>query len=299
MEYEELKKLVLSKISQFPQYKDRAIQELMRAKIAYDDGINLVDNLNELKSKNNLSDGYILPFFLGLTEEPKEIKPIELKQVKAGGGGGLDIDSDISTAGKPLVKAHLEEKYGKDHICSVGTYTTIGMASAIKDILRKEKVNFTVSNKFCSELDNELTFEENMENYKTNHPDLYHIYEQYKPLLDFVPKISSMIRSVGKHAGGVMVLDKPVYECVPVIRPQGELATAFTESGSAPELDDLGYVKYDLLAISQLDTIDDALRMAENDGFFEIEDDDGIVKIVSKAYLLEKGLTEEQIGEIK
>ena len=299
MDYEELKKIILNKITQFPQYKERAIQELMRAKIAYDNGINLVDELNKLKSENNLSDGYIIPFFLGIYEEPKEIKPIELKQVKPGGGGGLDIDSDISTAGKPLVKAYLEKKYGKEHICSVGTYTTIGLASAIKDILRKEKVTFSVSNKFCSELNNELSFEENMEAYKNNHPDLYHIYEQYKPLLDFVPKISSMIRSVGKHAGGVMVLDKPVYECVPVIRPQGELATAFTESGSAPELDDLGFVKYDLLAISQLDTIDDALNMAEKDGFFEIEDDDGIIKIVSKAYLLERGISEDEIGEIK
>ena len=297
MDYSELKEKTLGWIKTNPSFKDRAVQELLRAKIAYDNGINLVDELNDLKSKNELSDGYVLPAILGLAEL-KELVPIELKQVKAGGGGGLDIDSDISTAGKPLVKEYLEKKYGKEHICSVGTYTTIGMASAIKDILRKENVNFSVSNKFCSELNNELSFEENMEVYKTNHPDLYHIYEQYKVYLDFVPKIGNMYRSVGKHAGGVMVLDKPVYECVPVIRPQGELATAFTESGSSPELDDLGYVKYDLLAISQLDTIDNALEMAEKDGFFEIEDDDGIVKIVSKAYLLEKGMTEEEINEL-
>ena len=298
MDYSELKELTLNKIKEFPQYKERAIQELMRAKIAYDDGIKLYDELVDLKQKDDLSDGYILPFFLGLYEEPKELLPIELKQVRPGGGGGLDIDSDISTAGKPMVKEYLERKYGKEHICSVGTYTTIGMASAIKDILRKEEVNFSVSNKFCKELDNDLSFEENMEVYKEKFPDLYNIYTRYKVALDFVPKVSNMIRGNGKHAGGVMVLDRPVYECVPVIRPQGEIATAFTESGSSPELDDLGYVKYDLLAISQLDTIDEALKMAEEDGFFKIEDDDGIVKIVSKAYLLEKGLTEEEINEI-
>lgn len=310
MNYEELKKLVLEKLKVYPKYKERAIQELMRAKIAYDNDVNLVDELTNLKSNNNLSDGYILPFFLSLAEEPTEIKPIELKQVKAGGGGGLDIDSDISTAGKPKLKSYLEKKYGKEHIVSVGTYAAIGKASAIKDILRKEGVAFALSNKFCSELKDENSFEEDMENYKHNFPDLYRFYETYKPLLDFVPRISNMYRSIGKHAGGVMVLDKPVYECVPVVRvhrptseqkegeTKYELATAFTESGSAPELDDLGFVKYDLLAISQLDTIDNALNMAEKDGFFKIEDDDGIIKIVSKAYLLEKGLTKEEIDSI-
>lgn len=298
MDYAELKELVLGWAKDHPEHKERAIQELMRAKIAYDGGINLVDELNELKAKDDLADGYIIPAIIGLYPLPEKIVPIELKQVKPGGGGGLDIDTDVSTAGKPKVKEYLEKKYGKERVCSVGTFTTVGMASAIKDILRKEGVPFAESNKFCSQLDNELSFDENMEKYRANFPDLYKLYEQHKLWLDFVPKISNFIRGCGKHAGGVMVLDRPVYECVPVVRPQGEIATAFTESGSSPQLDDLGFVKYDILAISQLDIIDDALNMAEEDGFFQIEDDDGIVKIVSKAYLLEKGMSEEEIAKI-
>ena len=141
MDYEERKKLIIDKTKSIPQYKERAMQELIKNKIAYSDGINLVEELNKLKSENNLSDGYIIPFFLGLYEEPKEIKPIELKQTKSGGGGGLDIDTDLSTAGKPLVKQFLEKKYGKDRICSLGTYGTKGLASAIKDIVKYRKLN--------------------------------------------------------------------------------------------------------------------------------------------------------------
>ena len=109
----------------------------------------------------------------------------------------------------------------------------------------------------------------------------------------------TIIHNCGKHAGGVLILDKPVYECLPVISPKGEISSAFVESSSSTDLDELGFVKYDLLAISQLDTIDSALDLAEKDGFFKIIDDDGITKIVSKAYLLEKGLSEEEINEIK
>ena len=77
------------------------------------------------------------------------------------------------------------------------------------------------------------------------------------------------------------------------------MGCAFCESGSLQELDELGYIKFDMLAISQLDTIDQALDMAEEEGFFKIEDDDGIIKIVSKAYLLEKGITEEEINNVE
>lgn len=295
MEYNELKETCLNWLKNNPTYKNRLIKELSRAKIAYDNGINLVDELNKLKEENNLCEGYLIPAILGL-EELTELKPIELKQVKPGASGGLDIDSDISTAGKPLLKAHLEEEYGKDHILSVGTFAAIGMSSAIKDLLRKEKVEFAVSNKFCSYLDPELSFEENMKNYKDNYPDMYNIYLKYKAILDFVPKFSDAIRSISKHAGGCLILPKPIWECVPVVRAQGELASAFVENGANQDLDSLGVVKYDLLAISQLDIIDETLKM--NKDYYKIVDDDGITKIVSKAYLLEKGMSEEEIGKI-
>lgn len=294
MNYEELKSLVLGKIKEYPQYRQRALQELMRANIAYQNNINVVDDLNKLKEENDLSDGYILPFFLGLYDEPKELKPIELVQVNDGDGGGLDIDVDLSSAGKELVKQHLIEQYGKDRVFGVGTYTTIAISSAIRDILRMEKVDFKSANNFCAEIDTELSFEENMENYRKNFPQLYDFYLAHRTGLDYVPKICNMIRGTGTHAGGIVILDKPIYEYIPVIRVRGELSTAFTESGSQQELDGLGLIKYDALAISQLDVIDEALNLAEKDGFYLIEDDDGIQKIVSKAYLLEKGIN---IGE--
>ena len=290
MTYEELKIKVLDWIKDNEQYKKRAFQELSRAKIAYDDGVNIVDEIISLKEKEDLADGYLLPAILGCYEiKPvDELAPIELKQTKNGSGGGLDIDSDISTAGKPLLKAHLEEKYGKDRVLSVGTYTTIGLAPAIKDILRKQGVDFKVSNAFTKELDNDLTFEENMENYKNKFPELYSTYLKYKSYLDIVPKFCYAQRGKGQHAGGVVILPKPVYELTPVIRTKDGIATAFTESSSAMVLDETGVVKYDLLAISQLDIIDNALNLT--DEYYEIIDDDGIKKIVGKGYLIEKGV---------
>ena len=65
MDYAELKELTLGWIKSNPEHKERAIQELMRAKIAYDGGINLVNELNNLKSKGDLADGYLMPAIIG------------------------------------------------------------------------------------------------------------------------------------------------------------------------------------------------------------------------------------------
>ena len=284
MEFEELKGLVAVFIKEHPNYTHRAVEELKRAQVCMSDGFDLIGYMKGLKDKDDLSETYVLPYILKLTDKIIDDNPIELRQIYPGDGGGLDIDTDLSTEGKPRVKEYLENKYGKDHICSVGTYTEIGMATAIKDILRKEGVNFKVSNDFCAELDKEMTFEENMERYKDSFPNLYDTYFKYKVKLDFVPKLCTMFRSTGKHAGGVMILDKPVYECLPVIRPQGELAVAFVENGGNTELDELGFIKYDLLGISTLDIINNAIDMID-EKLYRIIDDDGIEKIVPESYL--------------
>lgn len=200
---------------------------------------------------------------------------------------GLDIDTDLSSAGKEKVTKFLKEKYGSDRVLSVGTYSSLGLASATKDILKKEGVEYATANKFCSFLDSELTFDENIESFKNNNKEAYDFYMAHKEALDYVPKLLKKIRSVGTHAGGILILPSPVYNHIPVERVQGELVSAFVESGSATVLDELGYVKYDILAITVLDVMDNAIDMIDED-IYLIEDDDGIVKAVPASYLKDK-----------
>lgn len=281
MNLEELKKICDEKIKEFPQHEKKYKTEISKAKIAYENNIDLYEDL--VKNKEKISKRYIIPFLLGLTNEVINI-PIELKQAKIGSGGGLDIDVDLSSAGKEIVTKHLKEKYGEDRVISVGTYSSLGQASAIKDILKREGVEYSQANLFCSFIDSELKFEENIESFKQNNKTAYEFYLKHKNALDYVPKILKKIRAVGRHAGGVLILPSPVYEHIPVERVQGELVSAFVESGSSTILDELGYTKYDLLAITVLDVMDNAIDMI-NEKIYLIEDDDGIIKAVPESFL--------------
>lgn len=281
MNLEELKKTCDEKIKEFPQHEKKYKTEISKAKIAYENNIDLYEDL--VKNKEKISKRYIIPFLLGFTNKVID-RPIELKQAKIGSGGGVDIDVDLSSAGKEIVTKHLKEKYGEDRVISVGTYSSLGQASAIKDILKREGVEYSQANLFCSFIDSELKFEENIENFKQNNKTAYEFYLKHKNALDYVPKILKKIRAVGRHAGGVLILPSPVYEHIPVERVQGELVSAFVESGSSTILDELGYTKYDLLAITVLDVMDNAIDMI-NEKIYLIEDDDGIIKAVPESFL--------------
>ncbi|MDR0676119.1 MAG: hypothetical protein LBF97_03650, partial [Elusimicrobiota bacterium] len=199
MNYEELKEYCLKKIKKFPNLKQRLGQELYRAKIAYENGIDLVEDL--IYNKDKIKNG-VIPFLLGLIKSVDLSIPIELKQARAGGAGGIDVDIDYTNAGKPLIKEYLENRYGKECVISVGTYSEIGLLSGLKDILRKEKIDFQKSNEFCKCFDDTISWEQNIEKLKDN-KSMYNLYLEHKDSIDMCPKIIKKFRQVGVHAGGV------------------------------------------------------------------------------------------------
>lgn len=264
--------------SQKKQYK----KEIIVAKRFYENDRNLYEELVEKQS--SLSNKYIIPYILRLTDDYNEEGAKDYIQVKTGSSGGIDIDTDWQGEGREKIYEYLKEKYGDEQVLHVGTFSTLGPASAAKDLMRVYSVDFGESNAFTKVLQKELSWEENLEIIKAEHPQEYNIYKKHQQVLDLVPDFLNKIRQSGKHAGGIVVLPDPVYNHIPVDRVNGEVVTAFPESGSEQVLDELGIVKYDILGISILDVISDAVDMVDEEMYL-IEDDDGIQKIVPQSYI--------------
>lgn len=194
------------------------------------------------------------------------------------------IDSDYSSFGKPLMKEYLKQKYGEDSVISVGTYSEIGLLSGLKDILRKEKIDFQRSNEFCKCFTDDISWEQNIENLKNN-KSMYNLYLEHKDSIDMCPKIVKKYRQVGMHAGGVCPLPGPVYNYIPVMRVAntGTLVSAFVESGASAELDEFcGVQKIDVLGIQVLDNMEKTINLID-EKLYEIEEDE-IKKIVPESY---------------
>ncbi|RLD64547.1 MAG: hypothetical protein DRJ01_00505 [Bacteroidetes bacterium] len=195
----------------------------------------------------------------------------------------IDIDTDWQGDGREKIYNYLNKKYGSERVLHVGTFSTLGPASAAKDILRANSIDFGKSNKFTKVLEKQETWQENLDRIKANDKDNWKFYLDNKEVLDDVPHLIGKIRQSGKHAGGIVVSEKPIYNYIPVDRVKGEVVTAFPESGSNTVLDEIGIIKYDILGISILDVMAEAIEMVD-EKMYEIEED-GIRKVVPASYI--------------
>lgn len=249
------------------------------------------DLFQEFEKASYIDNRYVLPYILGFTENLDETKKPRKVQIKKGASGGIDVDSDFQGIGREKIINYLRNKYGRDCVLNVGTFSSLGPSSAAKDLLRVYGIEFAESNEFTAVLEKELTWEDNIKKIKTDFPKQYQFYLKNQKILDLVPSFINKIRQSGKHAGGIVILPKPVWNYIPVERVSDELATAFPESGSEQVLDELGIIKYDILSISILDVIGSTIKMIE-EKIFKIEED-GIIKIVPESYLKGKEIVNE------
>ncbi len=280
MTFEELKEVCDEEVKKYPHLEKKYRKELPVAQRFYKNGRNLYQEFIDKKDK--IDTRYIIPYLLRITDTWIEKPPVYV-QVKSGASGGIDIDTDWQGDGREKIYNYLNKKYGSERVLHVGTFSTLGPASAAKDILRANSIDFGKSNKFTKVLEKQETWQENLDRIKANDKDNWKFYLDNKEVLDDVPHLIGKIRQSGKHAGGIVVSEKPIYNYIPVDRVKGEVVTAFPESGSNTVLDEIGIIKYDILGISILDVMAEAIEMVD-EKMYEIEED-GIRKVVPASYI--------------
>ena len=292
MNYKEFKKTCIENLKEknetekfSTEFFSRFKKEIEKAEYYYLDGIDLFEEMKKRKPLNK----YVLPYILGINKDYDLSKKLQLIQIKEGDSGGIDVDSDFEGSGRDSIITYLKNKYGEDCVFPVGTLSMLGLKSAVKDLLKYYGVSFKESNDFTSALDNDLGFYENIEKFKLNNKQMYSFYVRYKKILDLATKFFDKPRQMGKHAGGVVVLPKPVWNYIPVERAGDGLVTAYPESGQTATLDAVGVIKLDLLGISVLDNIKETIELIDEDLF--LIEEDGIQKIVSKSYLISKDVS--------
>lgn len=289
MDYKELKEYCDKQAEYFLQEKfitkeqyDKYKKEIIYAKRFYSNGRNLHEEL--MAKKDKVDNRYIIPYLLNITKTitDEEFDFVEVK----GGSSSPDFDSDSAPSGKEAVRNYLREKFGEDRVTTVGVQSTLGLKSACKDLLRLHKIDFKASNDFSAILNDDLSWEENIEYIKSSNEPMYRFYIQNKEILDLIPQFVGKLRQTSQHAGGIVITDKPFYKYAPVDKTAGALITSYPESGQEQVLDECGLIKIDQLSITVLDTIRDTVEMV-NEKLFLVEED-GIRKIVPQSYYIKK-----------
>ena len=181
-----------------------------------------------------------------------------------------DIDTDAGNR-DALINAAIE-LYGNDAVIPVSNFNTLKLKSLVKDIAKFHGVPFEDVNKITAKLQEQvmnLARDENQEKslYVLTHEDCLKYSPEYKEFMDKYPEVEMHVntlflqnRSIGRHAGGVIIADpEDLEQNMPVIGVRGELQTSWVEGLNYRSLEENGFLKFDFLGLTLLRDVENCI----------------------------------------
>ncbi len=175
-----------------------------------------------------------------------------------------DIDTDFADSRRGEILDYIAGKYGRENVAQIITYGTLGAKAALRDMGRVMGIELPEVDrvaKLIPSLPVGTTIAQALERV----PELKQIYTtqpHLQALIDAARKVEGRMRSVGTHACGVVVSRTPLEEIVPLQRTTKD-EHAVMAAYEGPTLAKMGLLKMDILGLTNLSAVAEALKYIE------------------------------------
>ncbi|HKP68486.1 MAG TPA: DNA polymerase III subunit alpha [Pyrinomonadaceae bacterium] len=171
-----------------------------------------------------------------------------------------DIDIDFCIRGRGDVINHVSEFYGRESVCQIITFGTMASKAAIKDVGRALNMAYGDVEKIAKMIPPPIRGRNvSIMMAMDMVPELKAAVgsdPKVKDLVDLALKLEGCARHSSVHAAGVVISPKPLHEIVPVaMSAKDELTSQY----SMNDLEKVGMLKMDFLALTTLTVIQDCL----------------------------------------
>lgn len=194
-----------------------------------------------------------------------------------------DIDIDFCIEKRGQVIDYVQQKYGKDKVCQIITFSTYAPKAAFKGVGRVLQVPFTESNRLCGLIEPALEIAKTTNpkaewlkdailaegsELKTLYDEDYQIYSpdtqknvSFKRWVDMAIAIEGLKCGTGTHAAGVIICNVPLDTVLP-IQPSkdGIIQTGYPKHEATEVLD---LLKMDFLGLRNLTMITKTVELIE------------------------------------
>jgi DNA polymerase-3 subunit alpha len=183
-----------------------------------------------------------------------------------------DIDIDFCVRGRAEVINHVTEFYGRDSVCQIITFGTMASKAAIKDVGRALNMPYGDVEKIAKLIPppvrgRNISISQALEQVA----DLKKAMDtdpKVKELVDLARRLEGCARHSSVHAAGVVISPKPLHELVPIAySSKNELTSQY----SMNDLEKVGMLKMDFLALTTLTVISDCLKTLKDKKAVEID----------------------------
>lgn len=198
-----------------------------------------------------------------------------------------DIDVDFETGTDHITNEFLYQKYGKERVLNVATFSTFKDRNCIRDVVRahfgEEYTGFDSDvNMVAKEMPDFSKVEYSLRDWFINWPNNSACSERVrgwlknpknKIIMEETLKFQGQIRGIGQHAAGIVITPGPSWEYVPtnIIASNKNIVTAFQEADkSGKDLSELQILKLDRLKLETLNVIKDAIALIKEKNGIDI-----------------------------
>lgn len=178
-----------------------------------------------------------------------------------------DCDLDFSSRMKEPVKDYLVNKYGYNHVCSIGNVGYMRVKGLLKNVGRVLGISDSEMNHLTTVGLKELSADDeklDIEELCLKFPDLRAMLNRYPELGDIFNRLYGSINALGKHAAGMIISDLDLIDNLPVRLDDGKLVSCWSEGIQGRELGMMGFVKMDFLNIETLDVIEEMISLVKD-----------------------------------
>ncbi len=225
-----------------------------------------------------------------------------------------DFDIDFCTDRREETIEYVRQKYGRENVCQIVTFGTMAAKNSIKDVGRVMRVPYSETDRLTKIMDGKTSITDLLglrvkaakEKYEKEQDEdkkadlegkylelkaaqnkefceIYETDEVLHGVIDMALKIEGMPRQTGMHAAGVVICQKRIADNVPLSRNGEDITTQYV----AKEIESLGMLKMDFLALVTLTDIKKCVDYIKEDTGFEVDfnkigyEDEGAYSLIS------------------
>ena len=180
-----------------------------------------------------------------------------------------DFDIDFCMNKRQKVIDHIISTYGQDKVSQIITYSTLSARAVIRDVGRVLDFSYgfvdyiakLVPSSLGIKIDEALKASKELaKEYKTK--------DDVRTIIDLAKKIEGLPRGVGTHAAGIVISPSSITDFMPIysLEDKNELITQFDKD----DIESLGLVKFDILGLTTLTIIDEAIKLINKNKQFDL-----------------------------
>jgi DNA polymerase-3 subunit alpha len=190
-----------------------------------------------------------------------------------------DVDIDFDYVRRDEIFEYIIRKYGTDYCCKIGTYNTFKAKGAIRYAAKALDIGndwetYQAAKKRNPNAKIEMTKKSldladfiakqipevpgtTIESALKDDESFRSAMQKYPKLLDAVRHVENTVSSAGVHPAGIIICKDPIAKHIPLRESKGAICSQFVMS----EIDELGLLKLDMLALKTLTVIEDTVQM--------------------------------------